>query len=912
QQIRWFKLTLLAKLWLLVFVHLAFFTNINADIKTRNSTLGVDADGDETNELTLTSVGLGVGISSPTQKLHVSGNMSTSTTIEGTTLTLTGSSYFSGTMTIAGNVVVNESGNDADFRVEGDNETHLIFADASVDRVGIANSSPSETLDVTGNILISGTLSAPTIRATSQILLPDGSAASPALAFINATDTGFFQGSSGNLDIAVDGQHVVSLSSGNFTLLNADLKTDRWARRDDNTLIGKDVVGADTLAGSAVTALGYQCGFNLSTDNKITASGYRALYSLDNGSADGTTALGKFALYALTTGQRNTAAGFEAAEVLTSGNNNTSYGAEAGLLLISGNNNTAFGYKAFRNGISEGNSAFGRDTLKLATGQYNLAIGHQSCEYQSSGNYNTAAGYSALIGPSSGVASYSYNTAIGVNSGQDVTTGTNNVFIGKDCGKLLQTGSLNVAIGTSAFDSPTSVNKTVAVGHNALTKLTTGFRNTMVGYTAGEDITTGYDNTACGYNIIKNLVGGYENVIMGAESMDMATSGYFNTGLGRDVINTLTTGYANVTAGSASLAKLTTGSRNTVSGYTAADKITTGSNNTLAGYGAGNEITSGKNNTMIGRNTGSSALTGSYNIIIGVAIDTVSGDQSNIINIQDLIYGDRSSSKLGIGVSSPTETLHVAGNVSVSGNIVSLGNGFSLEGGVVVNESGADSNFRIESDINENRFYVHPASGNIGIGTNSPSANLHIVGNVHISNGFVVTGNIIPSANAIYNVGDPSSAWRDIYTNHINIISDRRSKNHIKPLSQGLDEMLAIRPVSYNFKNQDERHMGVIAQEVREVMPEMVKGREEKGLAVNYQQFVPLLVNALQELEQKGQSLISELETRQSTALKKLNLKLHKDILQYKKSHELKIMRLNKQLQEIERQERQHGRQDET
>ena len=51
-------------------------------------------------------------------------------------------------VTFDGAVVVNESGGNNDFRVEGDTEANLIFADASTDRVGIGTNSPSAALEV--------------------------------------------------------------------------------------------------------------------------------------------------------------------------------------------------------------------------------------------------------------------------------------------------------------------------------------------------------------------------------------------------------------------------------------------------------------------------------------------------------------------------------------------------------------------------------------------------------------------------------------------------------------------------------------------------------------------------------------------------------------------------------------------
>ena len=65
----------------------------------------------------------------------------------------------SGTLTHKLAATFNEDGADADFRVESDTNTHALFVDAGNSRVGINNSSPTEALDVTGNVTISGSLS---------------------------------------------------------------------------------------------------------------------------------------------------------------------------------------------------------------------------------------------------------------------------------------------------------------------------------------------------------------------------------------------------------------------------------------------------------------------------------------------------------------------------------------------------------------------------------------------------------------------------------------------------------------------------------------------------------------------------------------------------------------------------------
>ena len=70
-----------------------------------------------------------------------------------------------GTLSVAGaveldggNVTINESSADVDFRVESNGNTHALFVDGGNDRVGILNSSPSVALDVTGAVTASGTI----------------------------------------------------------------------------------------------------------------------------------------------------------------------------------------------------------------------------------------------------------------------------------------------------------------------------------------------------------------------------------------------------------------------------------------------------------------------------------------------------------------------------------------------------------------------------------------------------------------------------------------------------------------------------------------------------------------------------------------------------------------------------------
>jgi hypothetical protein len=67
----------------------------------------------------------------------------------------------------------------------------------------------------------------------------------------------------------------------------------------------------------------------------------------------------------------------------------------------------------------------------------------------------------------------------------------------------------------------------------------------------------------------------------------------------------------------------------------------------------------------------------------------------------------------------------------------------SLNGAVVINESGADVDFRIESDTNAYAFFLEGSSGNVGIGTSSPSGKLHVQSGNTIFNSAPISNNYV-------------------------------------------------------------------------------------------------------------------------------------------------------------------------
>jgi len=88
--------------------------------------------------------------------------------------------------------------------------------------------------------------------------------------------------------------------------------------------------------------------------------------------------------------------------------------------------------------------------------------------------------------------------------------------------------------------------------------------------------------------------------------------------------------------------------------------------------------------------------------------------------------------------------------------------------------------------------------------------------------------------------------------------SDQRLKDNITPIEDSLSKVVSLSGNTYdwNEKSGKEGHdVGVIAQEVLEVLPEAVTTRDNGYLAVDYQKIVPLLVQAVKELSAKVEDL---------------------------------------------------------
>ena len=98
--------------------------------------------------------------------------------------------------------------------------------------------------------------------------------------------------------------------------------------------------------------------------------------------------------------------------------------------------------------------------------------------------------------------------------------------------------------------------------------------------------------------------------------------------------------------------------------------------------------------------------------------------------------------------------------------------------------------------------------------------------------------------------------------------SDKRLKDNIKPIENSLDKVNKLTGYEFDWNDKQDIYeghdIGVIAQEVEEVAPEIVETRESGYKAIKYEKLTALLINAVKELTEENKSIRAELEILKS------------------------------------------------
>ena len=237
---------------------------------------------------------------------------------------------------------------------------------------------------------------------------------------------------------------------------------------------------------------------------------------------------------------------------------------------------------------------------------------------------------------------------------------------------------------------------------------------------------------------------------------------------------------------------------------------------------------------------------------------------------------------LGIGTTIPSYPL--TAQAPLGADVISWGNPSGELGRLGVEAAGGwmglenSSVFKVYVSANGTSFFN---GGNVGIGTTSPQAALHVRGADAAQ--FILQNSADNSSwyfsddvndNLVFQPNTGVGAYIDRAGNYHNN-SDVRLKQDITPLGGVLDRVLQLRPVSYHFRTSPDGTpltFGLIAQEVEPLFPEVV-GEHAGMKSLAYTELVPVTIGAIQELNQKLEEQRAEL-TQKETEVTELKQRL--------------------------------------
>ena len=394
--------------------------------------------------------------------------------------------------------------------------------------------------------------------------------------------------------------------------------------------------------------------------------GYSAGYSAATGS-DYNTLLGYQSGYGVSTGARNVLIGQSTIAAsqnqVTTGSNNIAIGNDVALASPTASNQLNIGNLIYGTGLS-GTGA------TLSTGNVGIGTTTPAQKLDVAGNINISAGSAYMYNGANVItAQTALNNYFFGGAGNLTMTGANNTGTGKNSLISVSTGYQNTANGVQALTNNSVGAINTANGYQALFSNISGWSNTAVGGSALFSNTTAWQNTAVGASSLSANTTGNQNTAVGASALQSSISGTSNTAVGYQSLFSNTGGPNNTATGVRSLYSNIDGFNNTANGFQALYSNKGGDQNTAIGGSALYDLNIVTNtgvgyNTAIGFNTGRGIVTGINNTILGANVTGLAASLSNNIIIADGAGNQRinvdATGNVGIGTTTPAYTLHVA------------------------------------------------------------------------------------------------------------------------------------------------------------------------------------------------------------------------------------------------------------
>ncbi len=304
-----------------------------------------------------------------------------------------------------------------------------------------------------------------------------------------------------------------------------------------------------------------------------------------------------------------------------------------------------------------------------------------------------------------------------------------------------------------------------------------------------------YNNVTAGSSALSSNLTGSNNTAVGYKALSKNTDNY-NTAVGTQALQASTSGSSNTAVGFNAMQTNVSGYGNTALGIAALQRNNTGACNTAIG---GNALQYNTNNfnTAIGSTAMQRNLTGGRNVAIGY--DCLSASTSGGDNV-------------AIGLSAMNKLTTGGTNIAIG-----LSAGSQLTGGEI-----------------QNIYIGNPGGGGesstIRLGSNSTHTSCFIAG----ISGITASGGTAVYINSGGQLGTTTSS--------------RRYKDDIQTISKESERIMQLRPVSFSYKTDPAKQVqfGLIAEEVEQVMPELVVYKDNKPETVAYHLLTPLLLNEAQ------------------------------------------------------------------
>jgi Chaperone of endosialidase len=364
--------------------------------------------------------------------------------------------------------------------------------------------------------------------------------------------------------------------------------------------------------------------------------------------------------------------------------------------------------------------------------------------------------------------------------------------------------------------------------------------NTADGFHALDSITSGIFNSAFGAFALEDDTSGSHNTALGGQALRNNTLGSYNTAVGENALVKNVDGNFNMALGQGALANNLTGDSNTAMGFQALN-VNTVDGNVAVGFQALRTNTTGSGNTATGTQALFSNAGGIDNTAVGnVALGLNAAGNANTAIGSSALVSATGSNNIAVGAGA-------GGSVTGGSNNIDIGNIGAAESATI----------------------------RIGVNSGAGSQTACFIAGIR---GVSIGGGQAVLVSATGQLGSVAS-------------SSARFKEEIKPMDKASEAILALKPVTFRYKQDVDPtgtpQFGLIAEDVEKVNPDLV-GRDLKGElnTVRYEAVNAMLLNEFLKEHRRVEELKNDFQAtvaRQQKEIQALTAQLKEQAAQIQK-----------------------------